>query len=728
MRSLGTNPLLPPIAAGILSGTLYGLSLPTADLDWLAWICLVPVLAVAFKPSSTEGAFLSGLAAGGVAGGFRVYWIAETLGRYGNLDVAESVATTCLLVIYLALYPMLFVGVCHSLRSGISRDGHRQFRGAGLGFPWLAAATWSLLDWAQTWMISGFPWAVLGTSQYDRPLIASFAALAGVHGLTFAIVAVNGGLTQLLFAKGRRRRLAGGVAVLLPLLLIFVWSDLHLSRLSTEPTGPPLRVGIVQGNIGQDVKWKPGWKQATMQKYIELTRNLAKVSERLDLILWPETALPFRFDDATHAAFRRSVTQLATDLDTPLLIGSLGTKSSTGQPGLFNRSFLIARDGRLAATADKVHLVPFGEYLPFPWFFGYMSELTAQSGAFDPGKEHAVLPLPPIGPQAAGQRLGLFICYESIFPSIPRELTRKGASILVNTTNDAWFGTTAAPYQHFAMVSLRAVETGRPVLRAANTGISGAIDADGRVLHATDLFTTDTVVVEVRPRTELTPYVRFGDVIFVLSAGIWGGFLLLVIRRRRSEVLRDMDAAARQLGKLAAQPVPLQRPVLLLPGYDSSTTALRVLQDHLQRSFTETSGRIIEVDLRQDLPLTGLVALAQNSQPRERCDYIGHSLGGLVATALARETDDEPWIIALATPFGGTRLATLARWLRFPLRAILTDLGRKAKGLAGLGRLARQLKGFRAFHLLGDPVCPGLPDSPGGAFLVPLLLGPLRRH
>ena len=726
LRSVWTNPLLPPIAAGILSGTLYGLSLPTADLGWLAWICLLPVLAVALRPIPTGGALVSGLAAGVVAGGFRVYWIAETLGRYGGLDIAASVSTTCLLVLYLALYPMLFLGICCSLGRGISRTGRGRLD-AGFAFPWLAASTWTLLDWAQTWMISGFPWAVLGTSQYREPVILSFAALAGVHGLTFAIVAVNGGLAQLLFAKRRRHRLAGGGAVLLPILLVVAWSEVHLSRLA-EPTGPPLRVGIVQGNIGQDVKWNPGWKQRTTQKYIDLTRSLSEATDRLDLIIWPETALPFRFDDADHTTIRRSVTQLAVELDTPLLLGGLGTKSRAGKPGLFNRSFLIARDGRLVDSGDKVHLVPFGEYLPFPWFFGYMSGLTAQSGAFDPGQEHAVLTLPAIGPQALGQRLGLFICYESIFPSITRELARKGANFLVNTTNDAWFGATAAPYQHFAMVALRAVETGRPVIRAANTGISGAIDADGSILHATDLFTTDTVVVEVRPRTELTPYVRYGDVIFVLSASIWGGFLLCVIHRRRWAVLQELNDASSELEKLAAHPVPLQRPLVLLAGYDSDAGALHVLRGHLERCFTQTSGRILDIDLRHDLPLAALVTHALDALPQEPCDYIGHSLGGLVATALARDTDDGPWVFALAAPFGGTRLAAVGRWLRFPLPATLADLARGSTGLAGLPRRAREMKGFRAMRLLGDPVRSHLPAGLDCAFRVPFLLGPLQRH
>ncbi|HCL28769.1 MAG TPA: apolipoprotein N-acyltransferase [Candidatus Latescibacteria bacterium] len=703
------------LVAGALSGLLYGLSLPKADLGGLAWISLFPVLIFAVReqgPSSGAAtrALASGLVFGIVACTFRVYWIVETLGLYGGLNQSAAVATTALLILYLALYPMLFVGSLHLTRPGY-------------GFAWLAAAAWALLDWVQTWMLSGFPWAVLGTTQYQQPQILHFAALAGVHGLSFLIVAVNAGLAQLLFAQRGKQRLAGAIAVLLPATLILSWSAFHQRALEAERTGDPIRIGIVQGNIHQDVKWNPQRAQSTTRKYVDLTRRLAHSSGPLDLILWPETALPFHFDDDSHAIYRDAVRKLAMEIDTPLLVGSLGTSSVEGHPGLFNRSFLIGRDGGLQAYGDKVHLVPFGEYLPLPWLFNYMQELTAQSGRFDPGKQHAVIPLRDRGPN-----MGLFICYESIFPSITRELARRGAGFLVNTTNDAWFGVTAAPYQHFAMVVLRAVETGRPIVRAANTGISGEIAADGRVELATKLLTTDTVIVELSPRMSLTPYVRYGDVVFVLSGGIWGGFLLLFIGRRRSAVLREMADASTELESLAAHPQSLQRPLVLLPGYASTTAALHVLRFHLERCFTETSGRILDIDLGHDLSLTELVSAAASALPQQPCDYVGHSLGGLVASGLARDGDDVPWVFALAAPFHGTRMASVPSWVRSPYPTLLADLGRNSEGLKSLARRTRQLRGFRAIHLLGDPLRPGLASVPLHTYQVPMLLGPLQRH
>lgn len=723
------------LTAGSTSGILYGLSLPKADLSAFAWIALLPILWYIIRGSQTgespappvRHVVGAALTFGIVAGTFRVYWVVETLGLYGGLGLTEAVATTFLLILYLSLYPTLFGWLCR-----------RCAQNCLAGLPWLAAGAWVLLDWTQTWMFSGFPWAVLGTSQYAMPLVAAFAALAGVHGISFVIVAVNCGLA--LLTTGRHR-VAGAVAIVAPIVVLLSWGAWHAHSLSAAPPAPALRIGIVQGNIRQDVKWEPNWKQSTLHKYVDLTRRLAQDAGALDLIVWPETALPFRLDDRAHAGYLQAVSQLAQQVGTPLLVGSLGTNASgqrtvgqqTGsqqtadQRGLYNRAFLFDRRGQVAAFGDKVHLVPFGEYLPMPWLFDYMQELTAQSGAFDPGLDHAVIELAASDSTAAKIRLGLFVCYESIFPSITRSLASGGAEILINTTNDAWFGTTAAPYQHFAMVALRAIETGRPVVRAANTGISGAIGPDGRVLHATDLFDTTVLVADVSPHTVVTPYVRFGDVIVVLSGCLWGLYMLSRVQQRRRLVVAEIDAAVAALDRLAKDPVALKRPLVLLPGYDSSPSIFAPLRGQLERCFT--GGQILEVDLRHNEPLEGLLARTRASLPAEPCDYIGHSLGGLVAAGLVRAEDLSPLVFALASPFEGTVLARGARWLRFPFRAILADLQPGAAATTALRRSLPPMIGFQALRLRGDPVRPGLaPQQPLQTFNAPMLLGPTQRH
>ena len=508
------------VLVGAGSGLLYCLALPKADQGWIAWGCLLPCLLLLLRgsgrlPISPLQAAVAGLCCGLVSGGGRVYWVAETLQLYGGLGAPLAWLTTALLILYLAAYPALFLLLCRRL----PRSSH--------GWPWLAASLWTLLDWVQTWMLSGFPWALLGYTQYRYAPVAQLVAVTGIHGITFLIVLVNAAAAQALAQPSARLRSMAAVA---GLLLISLAAGLtRLDRLESEPPSEPLRIGIVQGNIPQGEKWLgPGVRSAT-EHYIGLTRSLVGEQGPLDLILWPETALPFRLDSERHRHHRLRVEEMARETGTPLLVGSLGSVSPSGRPGLYNRSFLFDGSGAVTASADKVHLVPFGEFLPLAWLFGYLEALTVHSGRFDPGEDHQVLPVP--GPETP---LGVFICYESIFPGIPRTLARRGATLLVNTTNDAWFGTSAAPYQHLAMAVLRAVETGRPVLRAANTGISCVVEPSGRIRERTRLLETGTIAASVHPRAESTPYTRWGDWVILFSGAVVGTSIVLGRRSRRA--------------------------------------------------------------------------------------------------------------------------------------------------------------------------------------------------
>ncbi|MCY3737956.1 MAG: apolipoprotein N-acyltransferase [Gemmatimonadaceae bacterium] len=496
---------------GAAGGLLYWLALPKADQGWVAWGCLVPCLFLVLRgrcnlPLSPGQTAVAGLSFGLISGLGRVYWVAGTLQLYGGLGFPLACLTTALLILYLAAYPALFLLLCRRLP-----------RTSG-AFPWLAACLWTLLDWVQTWMLSGFPWELLGYTQYRYPAVAQMAAVTGVHGITFLIVLVNAGAAQAIVQPFVRLR-----SLLAPGLLVSLCVAAGFVRLGgMEETSPgTLRIGIVQGNVPQGEKWlRPGVRSAT-DHYSGLTRALVREKGSLDLILWPETALPFRLDAKANRHHRRQVEELARDTGTPLLVGSLGSLSPSGQPGLYNRSFLIGREGTIIGSVDKVHLVPFGEFLPLPRIFGYLRELTVHSGRFDPGEDHKVMPLPGVEAE-----LGVFICYESIFPSIPRTLAARGATLLVNTTNDAWFGTSAAPMQHLAMCVMRAVETGRPVLRAANTGISCIIEPSGRIRERTRLLETETIAARVQPRGESTIHTRWGDWVFLLSAAVLGAWTL----------------------------------------------------------------------------------------------------------------------------------------------------------------------------------------------------------
>ena len=496
------------LGLGALSGSLYWLSIPRIDAYWWAWLCLLPCFLVV-RLGSRRQLVVAAATAGLVAAIGRVYWITDTLQLYGGLSFPVSLATNALLVAYLALYPVTFCLGCSGLRF------------ASPLFGWAAASFWVLLEWVQTWMISGFPWELLGYSQYlNRPLV-QVASVTGVYGLSFLIVLVNATLSQLLVLRTRWLALAGPPFLLLVVALGFGYH--RLGALCYEE-GPTLKVGIVQGNFSQDLKWKTDRFRQTTERYVRLTRELA-AGARMDLVVFPETALPFFFRAPRFADHYRQVVDLARQIHTPILVGSLDVERSAGQRQVYNRAFLVDADGDIVGTADKVHLVPFGEYLPLPFLFQYLEGLTRESGAFAHGEAHATLSLP-----AADVDFGVFICFESIFPGITRTLARKGAAFLITTTNDAWFGRSSAPHQHFSMAVLRAVETGRPVLRVANTGISGLISPSGEILARTELFETAVLTVDLHPRAGLTPYARYGNVLLVLSAALLAG---VAYRQRR---------------------------------------------------------------------------------------------------------------------------------------------------------------------------------------------------
>ena len=504
-----------PLLVGALGGALFTLSIPKADIQLFAWISLLPCLYFTFaaqrdpgmeagreEPLAFRQSLILGISFGMVSGLGRVYWLGETLERFGNLSHPEALLTSGLLILYLSLYPATFFLVCRRLncRSPL--------------LPWIAASVWTLLEWAQTWIITGFPWELLGYSQYlNRPL-RQLASVTGVYGVSFVVVLVNAGLSQLLSTRRRVLATALPIAALISAVVIYGLNryasltamEAPSASSTSAVSAAELKVGIIQASVTQDVKWKPDRARTITERYADLTRQLAS-REPLDLVVFPETALPYWFRDERFSAYREKVEQLARDVSAPILVGSLEMARIEGEPRIYNRAFLLDGEGKVADYSDKVHLVPFGEYLPMPWLFQYLEGLVAESGSFASGAGRKVLAVPQ-----SDAKLGVFICYESIFPSIPRTLAEMGANLLVNTTNDAWFGRTAAPRQHLSMAVFRAVEAGRPIVRAANTGISCAISPAGDVSHASQLFETSAFSVTVVPRSTLTFYARYGDV------------------------------------------------------------------------------------------------------------------------------------------------------------------------------------------------------------------------
>jgi apolipoprotein N-acyltransferase len=271
-----------------------------------------------------------------------------------------------------------------------------------------------------------------------------------------------------------------------------------ISELASD--SPSVRVTVVQGNIGQDKKWSPAFQRASIEKYIKL--SLLAKEQKPDLIVWPETATPFYF--LYNTGLSKMVKGGIHDTGVDFLFGSPSFRRWKNKIEYYNSAYLVGPEGNIFGKYDKVHLVPFGEYVPLKKFLPFLGKIVEHVGDFRSGeKGHTI--------QWGEYRLGIQICYEIIFPNLSRAMTKNNAALLINITNDAWFGRSSAPYQHFSMAIFRAVENRRSIIRSANTGISGFIDPLGRVVASTQLFTDAIMTRSVPILDEKTFYSRFGD-------------------------------------------------------------------------------------------------------------------------------------------------------------------------------------------------------------------------
>ena len=500
----------------LLAGLLLAGSFPKFGLPALAWIAVSPlivaiVLAVR-RPTTTAWTwFLLGLLSGLLYFAGTLYWVVNVMITFGGLAVPVAVLVGALLVVYLALYPALFaVLLGHSVRRG------------GLGMLWLAPVFWVATEWVRSWMGGGFPWALVGASQAAVLPIVQLASVTGVYGLSFLVVLVSTAAAALVLTPARTHRI-GAAAVAALLILVAVLGAMRVARSPLTRTGPAVRVGLVQGNIDQDRKWNPAFRDEILNGYLALSRRV--IDGGAALVVWPEAATPFVFD--AESALAAPVRQLAASTGTPFIIGTDEIERGTsGAPDrYYNAAVLVGADGQSRRSYRKMQLVPFGEYVPLKPLLFFVGPLVEAVSDFSAGTDAIVF-------DADGRRISVAICYEVVYPSIARAFVHEGSELLATITNDAWFGRSSAPYQHFEQASLRAVENGRYLVRAANTGISGAVDPYGRVLAATALFEPAAIVVDVRLLDHRTVYTYLGDLVAWLSAA--GTALIVVSLRRRT--------------------------------------------------------------------------------------------------------------------------------------------------------------------------------------------------
>lgn len=445
------------------------------------WAALASAAALVWlwRDASTRHAARLGFAYGAGLFGAGVSWVYVSLSTYGGMPSWLAAPVVGVFVCILSLYPAL-VGWIY--RAVLARHGAR---GTIVGLP----ALWAFSEWVRGWAFSGFPWLSLGYSQVDSWL-AGWAPVLGVYGVSWAAMLTAALLVTACSSKGRWRRAA------LPLAAIVWLGGLALTRVEwAGPAGGPLEVALVQGNISLDRKWSPEARPWVTKRYLNLTAGL----ESRDLVVWPESALPYYIDQVDDATWRGMRSQPAD-----FVLGLLERRARTGRTGTFNSAVVVAGGG--LQIYRKSHLVPFGEYLPLDWLFGWiieylripMSDLTAWNDRVQ-------------GPfRAAGARIGLTICYEDAFPEeVIKPLPQ--ADLLVNISEDTWFGDSLGPLQRIQMARMRSLETARPMLRAANTGVSTIIDHRGVVTARSRQFVPTVVQGSVQPVQGATLYVRWGN-------------------------------------------------------------------------------------------------------------------------------------------------------------------------------------------------------------------------
>ena len=497
-----------PFFGAALSGALLAFSFPPHGHPATAWVALTPLLIALFGARSLTVGFALGVTTGVVHFAGLLPWLTTVMMEFGGLPLPAGVALNGLLVAYLALFPgafgAIFVLLC------------RRYGESAL---WIAGPVWLSTELGRLWLLGGFPWELLGYSQTAVLPIAQLASLFGVHGVTVLVVFVNGVLTLLAVGQTGRRGMAltVGVAVLVAVVLFGTWrlSDEQLLR-----AGTPLRVGLVQGNVPQEDKWDPAHRMSIVQRYLELSRRSAAAGA--ELVVWPESATPFSFEAHSDGGLVRGLTR---ETGIHLLFGSTRFESYPTRR-MFNAAFVLNPDGETAAIYDKIHLVPFGEYVPFRSLLFFAAPLVDTVADLTPGVDPVTLPV-------GSHLVSAAICYEIIYPSLVRESVREGSQLLTTITNDAWYGRSGAPHQHFQQARMRAIEQGRYLVRAANTGISGVVDPYGRVVARSALFETTTINQEVRLLADLTVYGKIGDILAYASALATLGLVFLTWRAKR---------------------------------------------------------------------------------------------------------------------------------------------------------------------------------------------------
>ncbi len=504
----------------------------------LAWVALVPWFVVLLRLPAHGWRGVRTLALWSYLCGIlwyfgHCYWVYDTMHDYGGLSAPMAAVVLFLFCCYLGLYHLLFGALVAMVRWAVPA-----------GSRWMVVvlpALWVAVELARA-RVTSFPWDLLGYAQVDNAVLTRLAPLAGVYAISFALALANAAFAWAHIQGAGYRRVTGQVAAVCVLVVAVAGSTLHVPAPLADARAVMVQPNLV---VGREVAGQKGAAPNVPpeQSLVQVLANLSRHALRLpsakgvqpaqpqsapsSVVLWPESPAPF---EAEEAAFQQTLSALSSTMHAPVLAGAVQVEAAPGRgrPRVYNSAALFVPGSGYSGTYRKIHLVPFGEFTPYAPLFSFASGLTEAVGNFDRGTSRAPL-------VAGGHRYGVFICYESIFGDEVRQFVRGGADVLVNLSDDGWYGDTSAPFQHINMARMRAMENRRWILRDTNTGITATIDPYGTVRAVAPRHVRTAVEMPFAYATGVTFYTRIGDWFAYLCAAATTALILAALAKKYAQ-------------------------------------------------------------------------------------------------------------------------------------------------------------------------------------------------
>jgi apolipoprotein N-acyltransferase len=503
------------IALAITSGVLFALAFPNYALGWLIFFALLPLFVALARARGGWEAFFLGWVSQTTAWLLMVPWVVRVMSHYGGLPYITGVLIFVAMCLYLGLYGGVFGALVRRIDPG-----------ARFSRWLLVPLAWAAVEYARTYLLSGFPWNLVAAAIVDYTPLVQFDRVAGPYALGVLILLPSTLAAWWIVARPRginRIIVTASVAI-----VCFVWwaTGLIAAKLIERPTAAqPSVAALLQPNISQEMRWDDANLVAIFQRMMAMTDDA--LNHGAQVVIWPESTVPLSY--ARTDFYRDAIESVSRERHVDVILGSVAEDPSDATK-MWNAAFLVS-DGKTIGHYDKIHLVPFGEYVPLRKMLFFAHKLVRAVGEFEFGTRDT--------PLAGRFRYGPAICYEVVFPQIPRTQVIHGANVLVTITNDAWYDGTSAPRQHLNQARLRAVESDRYLLRAATTGISAFVTPTGRIVEELAMNRQGTIYARFEVRSTETAYVRFGDWF------AWGAVMLVLvalIRPRKNAEFRMQNS------------------------------------------------------------------------------------------------------------------------------------------------------------------------------------------